>query len=69
MFIKKIKSIVEENKNMKDECKKLDDKILEARKEIAWLKMLLDMKKDDDASDILSVTSRTIDDIEEILER
>lgn len=69
MFIKKIKAIVEENKNMKDEYKKLDDKILEARKEIAWLKMLLDMKKDDDASDILSVTSRTIDDIEEILER
>lgn len=69
MFIKKIKTIIEENKNIKEEYKKLDEKVLDARKEIAWLKMLLDMKKDDNTSDIISVTCRTIDDIEEILER
>lgn len=56
------KSIIEENE-------KMDKKIIEARQELAWLKTVTSMNRYNSADTILNITTRKIDEIEEILER
>lgn len=56
------KSIIEENE-------KMDKKIIEARQELVWLKTVTSMNRYNSADTILNITTRKIDEIEEILER
>lgn len=69
MFIRKIKNSINENKEIKKENERLNNNIVKARQEISWLKMILEMNRYGDPNHILSMTSRKIDEIEEILER
>lgn len=56
------RSIIEENE-------KMDKKIIEARQELAWLKTVTSMNRYNSSDTILNITTRKIDEIEEILER
>ena len=69
MFIRKFKNIINENKEIKKENEKLNENIIKARQEISWLKMILEMNRYGDPNHILSMASRKIDEIEEILEK
>lgn len=72
MFIKKIQEILKNNKEIneiREENKKSEDIIIEARKEISWLKMILTMNRYGSPENILSMTLRKVEEIEEILEK
>ena len=59
-----------EKEKLKKENEEMDVKILEAKKEIAWLKMTLEMNRyGRDADTIISISSRKIEEIEDILNK
>lgn len=55
-----INKLIEDNESM-------DKKIVEARQEIAWLKTVTSMNRYNSADTILNITTRKLDEIEDIL--
>lgn len=58
-----------ENKDLNEENNKKEERIIKARQEISWLKTVLNMNRYGSPDTILSIASRKIDEIEEILEK
>lgn len=68
-IIDKIKERKEYINKLIDDNESMDKKIVEARQEIAWLKTVTSMNRYNSADTILNITTRKLDEIEDILGR
>ena len=68
-IIDKIKERKEYINKLIDDNENMDKKIVEARQEIAWLKTVTSMNRYNSADTILNITTRKLDEIEDILGR
>lgn len=66
-IIDKIKERKEYINKLIDDNESMDKKIVEARQEIAWLKTVTSMNRYNSADTILNITTRKLDEIEDIL--